>query len=87
MADAADGARPPAWDISRMETARCDVASAALSSAGVVVHFGRRAAREGGAAGVDLVHTLELTPYGAKRLQELLAVLVRDHDRRPGGAG
>jgi hypothetical protein len=52
----------------------------------VRVHFGQREAAEDGAAGVRLAHTLTLTPYAAKRLQELLAVLVGEHDRRRDGA-
>jgi len=69
-----------------METLPCDVANAAASGAGVIVQFGRREPRDGGAVGVNLVQTVELTPYAAKRLQELLAALVRDHDQRQGRA-
>jgi hypothetical protein len=80
MADAADTPRPPAWDTSRMQTLRCDVANATGSAAGVRLQFGRREARPDGASGVSLCHGVALTPYAAKRLQELLAVLVRQHD-------
>lgn len=81
----AEGAPPPAWDTSRMATSRCDVANAAVTGAEVVVHAGVREAREDGTQGVALLHTLHLTPWSARRLQELLALLVREHDRRRGG--
>lgn len=73
---------PPKWDLSRLETARCDVANAANAGADVVVHFGRREDGDQGEAGVSLARTMQLTPYAAKRLQELLAVLVHEHDKR-----
>lgn len=69
-----------------MQTLRCDVASAAVESAEVRIHFGERETREGGAAGVRQAHTLALAPHAAKRLHELLALLVGEHDRRRGGA-
>lgn len=87
MADASDPNRPPPWDTAAMETLRCDVANAAVQGDEVMVHFGRREAGEGGELGVRHLRALRLTPYAAKRLQELLAVLVRDHDRRRGNGG
>jgi hypothetical protein len=86
MADPAER-RPPAWDTARMETVRCDVASATVADGEVLLHFGQRATRADGVQGVQQVQGVRLTPYCAKRLQELLAVLVRDHDRRGGGGG
>lgn len=70
-----------------METVRCDVANAGGAGQEVLVHLGRREARADGASGVGLARTVRLTPYGAKRLQELLAALVRDHDQRRGDPG
>lgn len=81
----AAGAHPPAWTTSRMETVRCDVANVAGTAAEVAIHVGQREQRENGEAGVARLATLRLTPYSAKRLQELLAVLVNEHDRRHGG--
>lgn len=67
-----------------MASLRCDVANALGTASAVVLHLGQREQRTGGEAGVRLLRTLTLTPYSAKRLQELLAVLVREHDRRRG---
>lgn len=87
MADAPPAGQPRRWDITGMSTVRCDVASVTASSSTVALRFGLRETRADGAAGVRLAQVIELTPYSAKRLQELLAVLVREHDRRNGGAG
>lgn len=69
-----------------MQTLHCDVANASSEGAQVRVHFGQRETREDGDAGVRLSQTLQLTPYAAKRLQELLALLVGELDRRRSGA-
>lgn len=80
------GGGPPPWDISDMVVARCDVASAAADAGKVALHFGRRAPRADGAVRVDLAQELELSPYAARRLQELLNALLRHHDKAPRGS-
>lgn len=68
-----------------MQTLRCDVGQAVPEAGTVLVHLGQREAREDGAALVRPQAALQLTPYVAKRLQELLSLLVQEHDRRRGG--
>jgi hypothetical protein len=84
MAEAAKGAAPPAWDIAAMQGLRCDVVNAALADGQVLLHVGQREQREDASVGVQRLQTLVLTPYSAKRLQELLAYLVSQHDQRRG---
>lgn len=87
MADDATIPRAPAWNTAALETVRCDVANAAVERDRVQVHAGVRVVREDGTTGVEHARTLVLTPYAARRLQELLAVLLGEHDRRHGGPG
>jgi hypothetical protein len=83
MADAATTAAP-AWDTAGMQSLRCDVVNAVLAEGQVVIHVGQRERREDASTGVQHLQTLVLTPYSAKRLQELLAYLVSQHHPRRG---
>jgi hypothetical protein len=65
-----------------MVAARCDVANAAVDATTVTLHFGRRAPRDGGAVGVDAAHELQLSPHAARRLQELLSILLRSRNKQ-----
>lgn len=63
-----------------MVALRSDVTNVAADATRVVLHFGHRAGGSDGAVGVTHLQELELTPYAAKRLHELLQTLLQQHD-------
>jgi hypothetical protein len=59
----------------------CNVASATSTRDDVVIHFGlSHAAGPEGEIRSQLVHRIRLTPFAARRLQELLSALIGDYD-------
>ena len=73
-------------DISNLKSSYCNFCNATATREEVVLNFGINSNWELGQKDmeVQLQHRIILNPYAAKRLQELLAQLVREHESRYG---
>ncbi len=97
---AAAAAAPPAaatiqpsqklrFDMANIKSTDCNVCNATSTREEVVINFGINKTWDmTGAAGKDmevqLEHRIILSPYAAKRLQDLLARLITEHEQRYG---
>ncbi len=73
-------------DIANLKSSYCNFCNATATREEVVLNFGINQNWELGQKDVDvqLLHRIILNPYAAKRLQELLGQLVREHEGRYG---
>lgn len=74
------------WDTSQLKSCYCNVANATSTREEVIINFGVNQNRERPKAvhEVQLLHRIILSPYAAKRLQELLNKLIREYESRHG---
>jgi hypothetical protein len=74
------------WDTSELKSSYCNVANATSTREEVVLNFGVNSNWERPRAEleVQLLHRIILSPFAAKRLQELLTKLIREYETRYG---
>ena len=77
------------FDMTNIKSTYCNVCNATSTREEVVINFGINKTWDmGQAAGKDmevqLEHRIILSPYAAKRLQDLLARLISEHEQRYG---
>lgn len=74
------------WDDTQMQSAYANVANVASTREEVVLLFGINQAWHAGQreVGIQLTNRIILSPYAAKRLQILLANVIREHESRFG---
>jgi hypothetical protein len=82
---------PPAdsrlrWDTSGLKSSYCNVANATSTREEVILNFGvnENWDRPRAELQVQLLHRIILSPFAAKRLQELLTKLIREYESRYG---
>ena len=74
------------FDTSNIKSTYCNVCNATSTREEVVVNFGVNKTWDmgGGELEVQLEHRIILSPFAAKRLQELLTRLMSEHEARYG---
>jgi len=74
------------WDTSELKSSYCNVANATSTREEVIINFGvnQNWERPKAVHEVQLSHRIILSPYAAKRLQELLNKLIREYESRHG---
>jgi len=74
------------WDTSNLKSSYCNVANATSTREEVIINFGvnQNWERPKDVHEVQLLHRIILSPYAAKRLQELLNKLIREYESRHG---
>lgn len=74
------------WDTSGLKSSYCNVANATSTREEVVLNFGvnENWDRSRTELVVQLLHRIILSPFAAKRLQELLSKLIREYETRYG---
>jgi len=74
------------WDTSQLKSSYCNVANATSTREEVIINFGinQNWERPKAELEVQLLHRIILSPYAAKRLQELLNKLIREYESRHG---
>jgi hypothetical protein len=74
------------WDTSQLKSSYCNVANATSTREEVIINFGvnQNWERPKSELEVQLLHRIILSPYAAKRLQELLNKLIREYETRHG---
>ena len=74
------------WDTSGLKSSYCNVANATSTREEVVLNFGvnENWERPRAELEVQLLHRIILSPFAAKRLQELLSKLIREYEARHG---
>lgn len=74
------------WDTSALKSSYCNVANATSTREEVVLNFGvnENWDRSRAELQVQLLHRIILSPFAAKRLQELLTKLIREYEARHG---
>lgn len=74
------------WDTSQIKSSYCNIANATSTREEVIINFGvnQNWERSRTELEVQLLHRIILSPYAAKRLQELLAKLIREYEARHG---
>jgi hypothetical protein len=74
------------WDTSGLKSSYCNVANATSTREEVVLNFGvnENWERPRAELEVQLLHRIILSPFAAKRLQELLTKLIREYETRYG---
>lgn len=74
------------WDASALKSSYCNVANATSTREEVVLNFGvnENWDRPRAELEVQLLHRIILSPFAAKRLQELLTKLIREYETRYG---
>lgn len=74
------------WDTSQLKSSYCNVANATSTREEVVLNFGvnQNWDRPRAELEVQLLHRVILSPFAAKRLQQLLTKLVADYESRHG---
>lgn len=91
--DAAPAAVTPAaaqqklrFDMANIKSTYCNVCNATSTREEVVINFGLNKTWDMGAKDleVQLEHRIILSPYAAKRLRDLLARLIAEHEQRYG---
>lgn len=85
-AQAAPGGQKLRFDTSNVKSTYCNVCNATSTREEVVVNFGVNKTWDmgGGDLEVQLEHRIILSPFAAKRLQELLTRLISEHETRYG---
>jgi hypothetical protein len=78
---AADGA--PRWDLTGMDSAYCNVASATATRDSVVVNLGL-SQRAGSEWRPELLHRVVLSPRTAKHLHQILGTLLGEYEAQRG---
>ena len=75
------------WDTARLETTYCNVANATSTRQEVVLNFGvnQNGDRPRGELGIELLHRVILSPFAARRLQQLLTKLITEYESRHDG--
>jgi hypothetical protein len=73
------------WDVDRLESHICSLATASAAPGEIVLNFGeqRRRAEQTAEMGPELLRRIALSPLTAKNLAATLRRLLEDHD---GGA-
>ena len=96
MSDEPDATSPPAqsadprqqvrFDSTNIKSTYCNVCNASSTREEVVINFGLNKTWDMGTRDleVQLEHRVILSPFAAKRLQEMLTQLMRDHEQRYG---
>jgi hypothetical protein len=74
------------WDTTGLKSSYCNVANATSTREEVVLNFGvnENWDRPRAELEVQLLHRIILSPFAAKRLQELLTKLIREYEARHG---
>lgn len=74
------------FDTAELKSSYCNVCNATSTREEVVLNFGINESwdREQGDVSVKLTHRIIVSPYAAKRLQELLTKLMTEHEGRYG---
>jgi len=74
------------WDTSGLKSSYCNVANATSTREEVILNFGvnENWDRPRTELEVQLLHRIILSPFAAKRLQELLTKLIREYETRYG---
>ena len=74
------------WDTSELKSSYCNVANATSTREEVILNFGvnENWDRPRTELQVQLLHRIILSPFAAKRLQELLTKLIREYEARHG---
>jgi len=74
------------WDTSGLKSSYCNVANATSTREEVILNFGvnENWDRPRTELQVQLLHRIILSPFAAKRLQELLTKLIREYETRYG---
>ena len=74
------------WDTSDLKSSYCNVANATSTREEVIINFGvnQNWERPNAVHEIHLSHRIILSPYAAKRLQELLNKLIREYESRHG---
>lgn len=74
------------WDTSGLKSSYCNVANATSTREEVILNFGvnENWDRPRAELEVQLLHRIILSPFAAKRLQELLTKLIREYETRYG---
>ena len=77
------------FDTANIKSTYCNVCNASSTREEVVINFGVNKTWDLGTRDLDvqLEHRVILSPFAAKRLQEMLNQLMRDHERRYGSLG
>jgi hypothetical protein len=84
--NAADTSPKVRFDSSGVKSTYCNVCNATSTREEVVINFGVNKTWEMGGPDmeVQLEHRIILSPFAAKRLQELLTRLISEHEQRYG---
>ncbi len=88
--DPAVNSEPPQqkvrFDTANIKSTYCNVCNATSTHEEVVINFGVNKTWDRGERDleVQLEHRIILSPYAAKRLQEMLTKLINDHEQRHG---
>lgn len=74
------------FDTANIKSTYCNVCNATSTHEEVVINFGVNKTWDRGDRDleVQLEHRIILSPYAAKRLQEMLTKLITDHEQRHG---
>lgn len=74
------------FDSTNIKSTYCNVCNASSTREEVVINFGLNKTWDMGTRDleVQLEHRVILSPFAAKRLQEMLTQLMRDHEQRYG---
>ena len=74
------------WDTGQLKTTYCNVANATSTREEVMLNFGISQNRDPPQAelGIQLLHRVILSPFAARRLQQLLAKLINEYESRHG---
>ncbi len=74
------------WDTAELKSTYCNVANATSTRQEVVLNFGVNENRDRPRAelGIELLHRVILSPFAARRLQQLLTKLVTEYESRHG---
>ena len=92
--DTRDAAAPAAeqqqtrvrWNTADVKSSYCNVANATSTREEVVINFGvnQNWDRSQAEFEIELLHRIILSPFAAKRLQELLSKLISEYEARHG---
>lgn len=82
----ASSGQPVRLDTSNLKSSYCNVCNATSTREEVVLNFGINKNWDLGQANleVELQHRIILSPFAAKRLHELMATLIKQHEARYG---
>ena len=86
ITDAKSAQQKLRFDSSNIKSTYCNVANATSTREEVVINFGVNKTWDMGGKDleVQLEHRVILSPFAAKRLQELLTRLITEHEQRYG---